>query len=126
MNIVGIKKVSSTRETTYDFFAKVRVSTDSIISCMTENDCMKTITIYSVQWMTSVPYDVDDQCCRFDLAEWDGKSFNNIESARVFAMSVAHSNKWRQSWMYVDHAPRANSPEWQWERDHDATEIFEG
>jgi hypothetical protein len=79
---------------------------------------------FCVEWMTSVP-DEDDGC-RYDRAEWECRIFRNRASAIKFAQKTAAANEWRQAWLYTDHAPSDLSPEWQWERDHDVTETFEG
>jgi hypothetical protein len=81
-------------------------------------------TRYCVEWMMWVPE--EDDGSRYDRAEWEVRTFQSKEFAQSFAKKTAKTNKWRQAWLYTDHAPMQTSPEWQWERDHDATEIFEG
>jgi predicted dithiol-disulfide oxidoreductase (DUF899 family) len=89
-------------------------------------------TRYCVEWMTKVPESGDGS--RYDEADWSFKTFGGSSAptsnaahiaARKFAAETASSNQWRQAWLYVDRAPNERSPEWQWERDHDETEIFE-
>ena len=80
----------------------------------------------SVAWMTEVPQ-LPEGGSDFDHATWHSKDFPNgkLEAARAFAQKVANANDFGQAWLYVESAPHKDAPEWMWERDYDADEIYE-
>jgi hypothetical protein len=84
-------------------------------------------TRISILWMTDVPL-LAEGGSDFDHASWDSRDFfgdDKLQVARSFAQEKANANAFGQTWLQIERAPRKDAPEWMWERDYEADEIFE-